>query len=316
MTTRLTILSYHNVEGTWAFPSAPGSGFLGFQQQMAWLRRHMTVVPLGSSLTALDRGEALPRRAVAVTFDDGYRDNLELAAAELSEHGMPATFFLVPGLIEREVQPWWEVSAWALTATNAEHLDWDGRRYELDGDDQRREARRAVARQMKGVDRSTREALVDDLVDRLRPGPRPDFGALYVDRDGARALAGGGFDIGSHSWSHPILARETPEAQQDELSRSRAYLEQLLARPVTVLAYPNGTVHDYDAHTIEAARAAGYQHAVTTRNGTNTTVTPVHELRRFVMYPERGDRPGAWFSAVSTRARRVARDRLAVRGAA
>lgn len=308
LTTRLAILSYHNVEGTWAFPAAGGAGLRGFRQQLDWLGRHMHVVGLGDALAAIRRGDALPKRSVAITFDDGYRDNLDLAAAELRARAMPATFFLVPRLIDRTVRPWWEVAAWALTAATATRLEWEGREVRLDGRRERAEAAREIARSLKRVDRPERERLVSALVAELAPaGPEPDFGGLYVDADGARELAGLGFTIGSHSMWHAILSRETPQEQAADLAGSKRDLEALLDRPVTLLAYPNGTSADYSAHTIAAAGAAGYTNAVTTRIGLNGGQTPPFELRRFIVSPRRGTSAASWGGSLAARAVRVAR---------
>lgn len=308
--TRLTILSYHNVDGTWAFPSSPGEGAAGFRAQMDWLSRRMNVVVLGDALRRLERGEPLPPRAVAITFDDGYRDNLDVAAAELGRRSLPATFFIVPGLVDRVVAPWWEVMAWSLRCAAATRLTWEGRTFAIDTPEGAHAASREVARSVKRVDRAAREALVADLVDRLRPGTPPPFAELYMDAAGVRALSEQGFEVGSHSAWHSILSRETPQEQAADLSGSRARLQEITGAPVRVLAYPNGTRDDYDDHTLAAARAAGYTHAVTTRVGTNTWQTPPLELRRFVVSPERGTRPQAWASAMGARVIRVARRRL------
>jgi peptidoglycan/xylan/chitin deacetylase (PgdA/CDA1 family) len=161
------------------------------------------------------------------------------------------------------------------------------------------------------VDRSEREHLVAELAAGVAPGgPQPDFAELYMDAGGARELAGMGFEIGSHSAWHAILSRETPEAQAADLTGSRHELEALLDRPVTLLAYPNGTAADYSAATIAAARAAGYTNAVTTRVGLNTPQTPPFELRRFVVSPHRGTSAASWGGSLASRALRVARRKV------
>ncbi|MFN8108271.1 MAG: polysaccharide deacetylase family protein [Thermoleophilia bacterium] len=310
---RLTILSYHNVEGTWAFPSAPGAGLRGFRDQLDWLTARANVVRLEESLQALAAGERLPARAVAITFDDGYRDNLDLAADELRRRRLPATFYLVPGLIDRSVRPWWEVVAWALRCGSADTLTWEGRTVVLRSGAGRGAFAREVARSMKRVDRAERETQLDELITQLRPGPQPDFGGLYVDAAGARGLADAGFHVGSHSSWHAILSQETPQEQAADLAGSRSHLEGLLQRPVLALAYPNGTSSDYSPATVDAARAAGFTSAVTTRVGFNTPATPPLELRRLVVMPERGTSVLAWSSALGARGVRVARRRLAGR---
>ena len=287
---RLLILGWHNVEGTPCFPSAPGTGIGGFCDQLDWLERWANVVPLGESLERMAAGEPLPPRAVAITFDDGYRDNLELAAPELERRGMDATFFLVPRLLERRLDPWWERAAWAVDRASAAEVTVGDRRLPLQTPADRKAARGAVAELLKRRDRERREATLAELVDHLAPPPRDDLAELFLDWDGARDLASRGFEIGSHSRDHCILSEETPDAQRDDLAESRAMLQEHLGVSISTVAYPNGTRRDYDGATLAAARGAGYRHGITTRKGWNSPRTPPFELRRAVVYPERGSR--------------------------
>lgn len=287
---RLLVLGWHNVEGTPCFPSAPGTGIGGFCDQLDWLERWATVVPLGESLERMAAGEPLPPRAVAITFDDGYRDNLELAAPELERRGMDATFFLVPRLLERRLDPWWERAAWAVNESTADEVLVGDRRLPLETPADRKAARGAVAELLKRRDRERREAALAEIVDRLAPPPGDELAELFLDWDGARELAERGFEIGSHSRDHCILSEEAPDVQRDDLAESRAMLEEHLGVSISTVAYPNGTRRDYDEATLEAARSAGYAHGVTTRKGWNSPRTPPFELRRAVIYPERGSR--------------------------
>jgi peptidoglycan/xylan/chitin deacetylase (PgdA/CDA1 family) len=284
----MLVLGWHNVEGTPCFPSAPGEGLRGFRAQVEWLARWAQVVPLRESLRALAAGERLPPRAVAITFDDGYRDNLELAVPELERLGLPATFFLVPGLLDRRVEPWWEAVAWAVTEATASELTIDGQRLPLGARPERRPVRRRAEEHLKRRDRAARETALAEMVEALGPRPREDLKELFLDWPGARELAARGFEIGSHSSHHAILSEETPAAQMADLADSRAALEAGLGVPVTSVAYPNGGRLDYDGATLAAAVAAGYESGITTRKGLTGRRTPRFEVRRVVVYPERG----------------------------
>lgn len=72
-----------------------------------FFRRHFTVIPLGEMVTRLDRGQSLAG-TLAVTFDDGYRDNYEHAAPILRDLGLPAAFFVVSDFIGSDTVPWWD----------------------------------------------------------------------------------------------------------------------------------------------------------------------------------------------------------------
>lgn len=71
-----------------------------FRRQMAWLARgRYEPIGLDALLVARERGAPLPRRAVVLTFDDGFSECVERATPILREHGFTATFFLVSGLV-------------------------------------------------------------------------------------------------------------------------------------------------------------------------------------------------------------------------
>ncbi len=92
------VLTYHSI-------ASPASRFSvsphAFERQMCWLKKHRTLVPLADVVAHLD-GAPLPRNAVAVTFDDGYRDTLIHALPVLTRYGIPATLFLTTDLTVTE----------------------------------------------------------------------------------------------------------------------------------------------------------------------------------------------------------------------
>ena len=89
------------------------------------------MLPLEDALARLHAGERLPSRAVAITFDDGYRDNLTLALPVLEALGLPATFFLVPRLLSGEMDAWWETLGWAIESRTRDALRWKGESFAL-----------------------------------------------------------------------------------------------------------------------------------------------------------------------------------------
>jgi len=283
----LLILGWHNVEGTWAFPAESGSGARGLRKQLSMLRRVATVVALDAALDDLTSGRPLPPRAVALTFDDGYRDNLDLALPMLQELGLSATFFLVPGVLDGEIRPWWEMLGHAFTTTRKDSLDWDGTAWSLSGTERRRSHDRVAAR-LKEMRQTERLAAVDEIIDRLDPPGDAGVPSMFLDWDGARELARRGAAIGAHSRDHAILANESADGQRRNLAEARRALETGLHRGIDLLAYPNGTPADFGDHTIEAARSAGFRCGVTTIPGWNSPHTPAFELKRQVMYPEFG----------------------------
>ena len=96
---RLRVLMYHKVND---LPENPLSVPVGaFDEQLAQLRElGYTVVALDAVLAYYRDGTPLPARPVLITFDDGYRDNLEHAAPVLQKHGYPAVIFVPIGYLD------------------------------------------------------------------------------------------------------------------------------------------------------------------------------------------------------------------------
>ncbi|HEY3684826.1 MAG TPA: polysaccharide deacetylase family protein [Streptosporangiaceae bacterium] len=285
MSGRLLVLGWHNIAPTWGFPDSGDAYGEAFARQLATLRRHATVVPLRPALDAVRAGRRLPPRAVALTFDDGYRDHLDLAVPILRGFRMPATFFLVTGFCAQRSRIWWEELGWAFGAATATTLTWDGVTYDLAAPGVRDRTRAAVAEALKALTAADRLAAVEELAARLAPrGTRPGP-EVFADWDAARALRDAGHAIGSHTATHPVLARETAPDQARELAGSREELERELSVAADVLAYPNGRAADYDVDTLESAVRAGYRFALTTETGLVTPRGSDLEVRRFVLEP-------------------------------
>lgn len=286
---RLLVLGYHNVGPTWRWPMlrADRHPAANFARQMTALRKLTNIVPLDQALTDITQGRPLPPRAVAITFDDGYRDNLTSAVPILSRLGIPATVYLVPDFLSHRVHAWWERLSWALTSAQATSIDVDGARLGLSGPADRVRALNVIEADLKRCDSATRHARVDRLVDALEPRGECRTGDLFMNWDEARDLVRTGVAIGSHTMSHAILAREDRQVQRDDLRESRETLQQRLGVPVHTLAYPNGQADDYDTTTIAAAQEAGYTHAVTTRGRAIDADTPPYEVCRWIVSPDR-----------------------------
>jgi peptidoglycan/xylan/chitin deacetylase (PgdA/CDA1 family) len=261
---------------------------------MRILDRLANVVPLTDALDALATGRPLPPRAVALTFDDGYRDNLTLAAPTLRRFGMPATIYLVPHFLSGLEHPWWERLSWALRQATVSHVTHNAACHSLHDEDARVAALRDIEDDLKDRTRAERSQQVESLVDKLRPKGRFAHHDLFLDWEGAGGVVAAGLSVGSHSLGHAILARETPDEQRHDLRESRELLRRELQVEVETLAYPNGKPVDYDATTIDAARDAGYRYAVTTWGGPVTADDPPYEIHRTLVSPVES---GARFAA-------------------
>lgn len=257
-------------------------------QQLNALSRWASVVPLGWALERLKRGAVLPPRSVAITFDDGYADNLTMAVPLLERHALPATFFLVPDFMSKTARPWWEDLACAVMTATRSVLEWEGTRYLLIDRRGRSSAYASLTRRLQSRSSGARQTAMVELLDRLAPSRA--LPELIIGWDGARELVQRGFDVQSHTMAHAVLSQEEIEEQERDLRTARAELARELGVEVTTIAYPHGTDRSYNSGTTAAAARAGYRWGLTTQEGFCRPDTPPLEFRRCVMYPERGIR--------------------------
>jgi Polysaccharide deacetylase len=94
---QLTVFNYHRIgwidENPYddaIFSASPA----GFRAQLQFLRKYFDLPPLDEVVAAVSAGAELKRPTALITFDDGYRDNYELAFPVLKECGVPAVFFI------------------------------------------------------------------------------------------------------------------------------------------------------------------------------------------------------------------------------
>jgi peptidoglycan/xylan/chitin deacetylase (PgdA/CDA1 family) len=284
----LLVLGWHNVVPSWRFTGSRALFLRGFAAQVATLHRAANVVSLEDALVRLSRGEQLPPLAVALTFDDGYADAVDVVAPVLLRRRLPATFFLCPGFLDRSSVPAWEVVSWAVCSAEARSLDWAGNRFTLGSSASRRRLARRITAELKQTDRVHRDLAVAEIVEMCRPSRGIGLDRLLLNAAGAARLVELGFAVGSHTVMHSILSGEAEAEQKEEIAGSREALSRMLGIEPSVFAYPNGQWGDFTAKTMQLVADAGHPFAVTTVPGRNDPTMPAHALRRVMVDPQRG----------------------------
>lgn len=270
-----------------------------FAAQLAVLARDFRPVSLVDLLAG--RGGA---RAVALTFDDGYHDNLLHALPALRAAGVPATLFVSTGHVATGAGFWWD------TVTRLLGGGGDDRVLELavPGGARawapRTPAQRDAVRAFVHAALQTRDAATIDAALRTlsawagQPidGPERDR-PMTIDE--LRALAAAGpLTIGAHGRTHLSLAFAPPAVRAAELRGSADDLEQWLGVRPRAFSYPFGVPGvDVDPVTIAAARDAGYAAATVNAPGVVCAGTDRHALPRLAVPDVDGPAFGRWLRA-------------------
>lgn len=261
-----------------------------FESQIAFLARHYDCLPIDEALDRLWRDE-LDTPTACVTFDDGYRNNLELGLPILRRYGVPATVYLATGLIGTDERLWTTALELAFERTHLPRIDlpaWGLGTVELAGIAERRRVARIVVEALKHVPVSERRerhaALLATLV-RPSDGPLDGAGAFsLMDWREVRSLGASGLvTFGGHTEHHEIVSRLDGDDLEAEVAGSiRAVRREVPDAVSATFAYPNGGWRDYDARA-EALVAAQGCAAVTTIAGLNSPATPRTRLARLVV---------------------------------
>jgi peptidoglycan/xylan/chitin deacetylase (PgdA/CDA1 family) len=267
----LAILRYHAVCGpegeAYADPAicvTPAS----FEQHVAYLSSRYRVLPLPDAVSCLRSGKSLPANAVAITFDDGYADNLA-AARVLSRYGVSATFYITAGCLNGEA-PFWPAEIRQLLArvtAPAIELTAAGSRLSIPcaTEAERRNALRTLARLFKSHPIPVRELLREQLRSVAGGAETKSF---MLSWDELREMHRLGMDIGAHTVTHPNLPNAGRDHASVEITGSKARLQREVDAPVTMFSYPNGGAERYMTREIaELVQEAGFEAATTSWNG-------------------------------------------------
>jgi peptidoglycan/xylan/chitin deacetylase (PgdA/CDA1 family) len=270
------ILTYHSVRpdlefhADWIGPGITHTTAV-FDRQMALLARKFTPVSLDDVLLFVKGEKELTGWPVAVTFDDGFLDNLLVASPVLDRYGIRAAFYLTVGLIGSSESPWYSRIRHAIL--KSQRHSWQSsmqqRTFDLSSAAAREGALLAAydscAHLVKGAQSEAINTIERELgVERVLPPSR-----LMMNWDEALALQRAGHIVGSHTMTHPNVAHVKQESDlRDELAESKRVIEERLDIAVSHFSYPHPALTpQWNERTVEATRDAGYATAVTTSKG-------------------------------------------------
>lgn len=278
--TSLPILLFHRVlaHPDPLQPEVPDVATMARQFEV--LAEVFKVLPLDEAIVRLRNG-TLPPRAISITFDDGYRDNYELALPLLRRNGLTATVFVATGFLDGGMMfNDMIVEAVRRMPTTSLHLEhWGIERCEISDMASRVDAINRIIRGIKHSDPERRDAFCEELAT-LVDEPLPDD--LMMTSDHVRSLVAEGMSIGGHTVTHPILKQIDHATARAEIVANRAALTNLIGEPPSCFAYPNGKPgQDYtDAH-VSLVRDAGYDCAFSTAWGIPSPKADLYQLPRF-----------------------------------
>lgn len=304
------ILMYHRIADTafdpWHLSVSP-ERFAEHLEIIQQLANPMSLPQLAQAL----RSRRVPSRAIAVTFDDGYANNLHIAKDILEKYHVPATVFISSGLLDSNREFWWDElerlllqpgqlpetlnliihgqqRQWHLGSAvvyskgeqeSDRHINpWESKPHTRLG------FYYSVWTAIRELPAEERLTLQDEILKWAGGSPlaRPDFRTLTTSE--VQELERGGLvEVGAHTVSHPSLPAHSLEVQRQEIQQSKDVLERKLNHPIQSFAYPFG---DLNRNSITAVQESGFEQACSTVqlpvwNGCNSFLLPRFEVRNW-----------------------------------
>ncbi len=260
-----------------------------FTEHLEVLRKYTHPISLPELVGHLRQG-TLPRKSVAITFDDGYVDNLHKAKPLLEQYQIPATIFISTNYLGGNF--WWDELAWLIqspqTLPDLLQLRIQGETFEWDSNaSKREELAQSLYLKLLPLDFSQQKELINTIREWSSAQPEGLAGQRPLTIDELIQLAEGGLiDIGSHTLTHPVLTALPVEKQREEILMSRKRLEEILNRPVIGFSYPNGVS---TAKTREVVKESGFQYACSSAPDLIRNSRHLYQMPRFWSQDVNGD---------------------------
>jgi len=278
-----TVLFYHKIRPRSAPLFGEAIAPSHFEKQIIWLKKYYEIVDL-ANLKDVNIAAQYKKDIVAITFDDGYRDNFLYALPTLKKHKVPATFFLTAGYIDTKYLLWhdeialilYNASSWADSQMLAKYglpksIIGDLLLFFQSNHRQRVKLLRSIAREFKRFTAEERVYLISNLAKIYNVCIQ----AINSDRvmlswDEIREMDKYNISFGSHTVTHPVLSSIYKNDVLQEISESKKIIEEKIQKPVTTFAYPYGKEEDYNDEVIRILKDNGFEICCTTIPGSES----------------------------------------------
>jgi len=271
------------------------------EEQISLLSKYYNWVTIDEAVAMIAGDQQPVKNSIAITFDDGYTNNMTHALPILKRHGVKPVFYIPTAFLNSKEPFWFNRMDYILQCETEPYvIEAGGRSFEFDPTDRRKLSRsfKELRSFMKSKDWSDHELhrFIDDTCDRLERECEDSLQANLADdpwcstmsEDSLRDLSTKNLaTIGSHTVNHTRLDKVSAEECDAELSRSKTILENIIGTPCNHFCYPNGAIDPTARALVEKN---GYGSAVTSFEGLNDSGDDVFSLRR-IHLPTKFDGP-------------------------
>jgi len=253
-----------------------------FDKQIENLGRKYELLSLDKLAWYIQQGKTLPKKAIVITIDDGYKDNYLYAYPILKKHNAPATMFIATGYIGTDRLFWYNKVKYIFQATHQAEANSDELgTFRLQSTIDKLKASSTAREKLKKMPEQLRNSVVDKLAYSLGVNIPESLGKnTILSWDEIREMNNNGIAFGAHTVNHPILTGIPLKQAKQEIMQSKKDMEEKLGQPVTSFAYPNGGHRDFNRDIANLVKETGVLCAVTAIPRWITLKTNLYELGR------------------------------------
>ena len=256
-----------------------------FLRQMKYLKRNHNILSMDEVIYYIAKKLNFPPNPVAITFDDGFKNNYTVAAPILSELKIPAAFYIPTYFIDTDEMFWVDKIDYCINRTSVKNisLPYFKHPFHLRTKQDKIKSSALIRAYCKANTNAITNRIIDALIDATRVKPETADYEKYSKIKWAQLKEMSNnplFIIGGHSHTHHILSKLSLQELDFEITESINLLERNLTKKIKHYSYPEGGLQDYNEKVIKKLKANGIRSCLTTIFGLNSKDSNLFELKR------------------------------------
>lgn len=258
-----------------------------FEKQIEYLKANYKILSLQELIIYLNK-RRIPNESIVITFDDGYADNLYEAASILVKHNTAATIFITGGMIDSNVEFWWDSLEYIFLSGVANikkelEIKIDGIKYQwnIEKTEDATMVYHEIQPLIKALPIMERDEKINELYmwSGLQKKQRASH-AILLKKELEKLSQLNCIEIGAHTQFHPRLSNETVKVQMDEIAGSKISIENIIGKKVKSFSYPFGSKEDFSQISVQIVKDAGYNCGLANIQDEVTKITDVYKIPR------------------------------------
>ena len=262
-----------------------------FESQVRYFSHNYNIITMDTVADCIANNKPFPKKAVAITFDDGYQDNY-VAYEILRKFGATGTFYVVVGSVGGGEPLWLFEVNYLIKRTKKREVDIElpnqAIRLTFNNNHEKQRTARKITSLIKSNNLDVRESIRRQLKDQFSDvsGLEKRASEIMLSWDQIREMSKNGMTIGGHTLTHLNLPNADPEDANHEIVQCKKLLEDKLQTKISHFSYPNGGDYAYYNHSVtEMVKNAGFLTSTTSNNGVADIHSNAFELKRIRVTP-------------------------------